>query len=102
MARLLQPISWLQRTAGEITEHDLKRRIPVRGNDDLAALTTTVNGMLDRLESTVEAQKSLLDDVGHELRTPMTIVRGHLELMTRPTRRTRRSSGPSRSRSSPA
>jgi two-component system, OmpR family, sensor kinase len=81
MARLLQPISWLQRTAGEITEHDLKRRIPVRGNDDLAALTTTVNGMLDRLESTVEAQKSLLDDVGHELRTPMTIVRGHLELM---------------------
>ena len=81
MARLLQPISWLQRTAEEITEHDLKRRIPVRGNDDLAALTTTVNGMLDRLESTVEAQKSLLDDVGHELRTPMTIVRGHLELM---------------------
>ena len=81
MARLLQPISWLQRTAEEITEHDLKRRIPVRGNDDLAALTTTVNGMLDRLESTVEAQKRLLDDVGHELRTPMTIVRGHLELM---------------------
>ena len=81
MARLLQPISWLQRATEEITEHDLKRRIPVRGNDDLAALTTTVNGMLDRLESTVEAQKSLLDDVGHELRTPMTIVRGHLELM---------------------
>ncbi|MBI4901446.1 MAG: HAMP domain-containing histidine kinase [Actinobacteria bacterium] len=81
MARLLQPISWLQRTTEEITEHDLKRRIPVRGNDDLAALTTTVNGMLDRLESAVEAQKSLLDDVGHELRTPMTIVRGHLELM---------------------
>ncbi|MGV8850006.1 MAG: sensor histidine kinase [Propionibacteriaceae bacterium] len=81
MARLLQPISWLQRTAEEITEHDLSRRIPVRGHDDLAALTTTVNTMLDRLESTVEAQKSLLDDVGHELRTPMTIVRGHLELM---------------------
>lgn len=81
MARLLQPISWLQRTAEEITERDLKRRIPVRSNDDLAALTMTVNGMLDRLESTVEAQKSLLDDVGHELRTPMTIIRGHLELM---------------------
>jgi signal transduction histidine kinase len=81
MARLLQPISWLQRTAEEITEHDLSRRIPVRGHDDLAALTTTVNTMLDRLESTVEAQKDLLDDVGHELRTPMTIVRGHLELM---------------------
>lgn len=81
MSRLLQPISWVQRTAEEISEHDISRRIPVRGNDDLAALTTTVNTMLDRLESAVGAQKRLLDDVGHELRTPMTIIRGHLELM---------------------
>ena len=81
MSRLLQPISWVQRTAEEITEHDISRRIQVRGNDDLAALTHTVNTMLDRLESAVGAQKRLLDDVGHELRTPMTIIRGHLELM---------------------
>ncbi len=81
MSRLLLPISWVQRTAEEISEHDISRRIPVRGNDDLAALTHTVNTMLDRLESAVGAQKRLLDDVGHELRTPMTIIRGHLELM---------------------
>ncbi len=80
-ARVLEPISWVQRTAEEITEHDLSRRIPVRGRDDLAALASTVNTMLDRLESAVGAQKRLLDDVGHELRTPMTIIRGHLELM---------------------
>ncbi|MDO5285890.1 MAG: HAMP domain-containing protein, partial [Actinomycetia bacterium] len=69
MSRLLLPISWVQRTAEEISEHDISRRIPVRGNDDLAALTHTVNTMLDRLESAVGAQKRLLDDVGHELRT---------------------------------
>lgn len=37
--------------------------------------------MLDRLESAVGGQRQLLDDVGHEMRTPLTVVRGHLELM---------------------
>lgn len=40
-----------------------------------------MNGMLDRVSESVEAQRRLLDDVGHELRTPVTVVRGHLELM---------------------
>ena len=36
--------------------------------------------MLDRVQTAVEAQRNLLDDVGHELRTPIAVVRGHLEL----------------------
>ncbi len=79
--RLLRPISWVRRTAEAIGEDDLSTRIPVRGHDDLSALTVTVNTMLDRLESAVEGQRRLLDDVGHELRTPLTVIRGHLELM---------------------
>lgn len=81
VGRLLEPIGWVRDTAREITETDLSRRIPVRGRDDLAELTGTVNGMLDRLEATFAGQRRLLDDVGHELRTPLTIVRGHLEVM---------------------
>ena len=81
VGRLLEPISWMRRTAERITETDLSRRIQVRGADDLSALGVTVNGMLDRLEGAVAAQRDLLDDVGHELRTPLTIIRGHLELM---------------------
>lgn len=81
IGQLLEPISWVRQTAKEINETDLSRRIPVRGKDDLAALTNTVNDMLDRLESTFAAQRELLDDVGHELRTPLTVLRGHLEVV---------------------
>ncbi|MFT4295602.1 MAG: HAMP domain-containing sensor histidine kinase [Micropruina sp.] len=81
VGRLLQPIRLLRTTAEDITEHDLSRRIPVHGSDDLSALTRTVNAMLDRLNAAIGSQRQLLDDVGHELRTPVTIVRGHLELM---------------------
>lgn len=81
MGRLLEPISWVRRTAEGIGESDLGTRIPVRGHDDISALTTTVNRMLDRLETAVEGQRRLLSDVGHELRTPLTVIRGHLELL---------------------
>ncbi|WP_241681254.1 sensor histidine kinase [Pseudactinotalea terrae] len=78
---LLKPVALLRSAAAEIGSSDLSRRIEVVGNDDLAVLTTTVNGMLDRLEHAFASQRELLDDVGHELRTPLTVVRGHLELM---------------------
>lgn len=81
VGRLLEPISWMRRTADEISETDLGARIPVRGADDVSALAETFNSMLDRLEGAVGAQRALLDDVGHELRTPLTIMRGHLELL---------------------
>ena len=44
-------------------------------------LTRTVNAMLDRLENAFDTQQQFLDDAGHELRTPITIVRGHLEVL---------------------
>lgn len=78
---MLRPITELHDTATRISDEDLSERVPVRGNDELAALATTVNQMLDRIQAGVVQQRNLLDDVGHELRTPITVVRGHLELM---------------------
>ncbi len=79
--RILAPLRLVRRTAEEITEHDLTRRIPVTGHDDLAALADRFNAMLDRVGRAFATQREFVDDAGHELRTPITIVRGHLELM---------------------
>ncbi|TGN65258.1 HAMP domain-containing histidine kinase [Nocardioides eburneiflavus] len=79
--RLLAPLRTLEETAREITATDLSRRIPERGNDDITALTRTINGMLERLDGGFAAQRQFLDDAGHELKTPLTVVRGHLELL---------------------
>lgn len=79
--RLLRPLRTLLETAGQISDTDLSRRIPVDGDDDLSELARTFNDMLDRLDTAFRSQRRLLDDAGHELRTPITIVRGHLELM---------------------
>ncbi|MCX5201722.1 HAMP domain-containing histidine kinase [Streptomyces sp. NBC_00237] len=79
--RILAPVRVVRATAAQLTEQDLTRRIPVQGRDDIAALAETFNGMLDRLERAFAVQREFVDDAGHELRTPITIVRGHLELM---------------------
>ncbi len=79
--QILAPVRLLHQTAAAINEDDLTRRIPVRGNDDIAALAEQFNAMLDRLQTAFATQRGFLDDASHELRTPITIVRGTIELM---------------------
>ncbi|MBN2177509.1 MAG: HAMP domain-containing histidine kinase [Demequinaceae bacterium] len=81
VGRLLRPIRLLDQTTREISETDLTQRIPIIGDDDLARLSETVNAMLDRLEEAFAAQRRLLDDAGHELRTPLAVMRTSLELL---------------------
>ena len=79
--RLLRPVRQLTEAAESISDTDLSRRIPVEGHDEIARLANRFNEMLDRLSSSFALQRAFIDDAGHELRTPITIVRGHLELM---------------------
>lgn len=79
--RLFSPLRRLRATADAITIDDLGTRLRAHGNDEISDLTISVNSMLDRLAMSVDAQRQLLDDVRHELKTPITIVRGHLEMM---------------------
>jgi signal transduction histidine kinase len=79
--RVLSPLRLLRQTARSITKSDLSRRIQVEGDDEIAELGRTFNEMLDRLEAAFESQRDFVNDASHELRTPITIVRGHLELM---------------------
>ena len=81
MGRALRPLRAMTETARTIEETDLSGRIEVTGSDEVARLGRTFNAMVGRLERAFATQQALLSDVGHELRTPITIVRGHLELM---------------------
>jgi signal transduction histidine kinase len=79
--RLLAPLKTLTLTAQSINESELTKRIPVRGEGEISELTSTFNAMMDRLEGSFASQRDFINDAGHELRTPITIIRGHLELM---------------------
>lgn len=79
--RILRPIRELTNTARAINDSDLSRRIAVEGNDEVTELARTFNAMVARLETAFATQRAFVDDAGHELRTPITIVRGHLELL---------------------
>lgn len=79
--RLLRPVRDLREAVDHLSAHELGQHIPVRGGDDLSGLAAGFNRMTDRLDQSFTSQRRLLDDVGHELKTPITIVRGHLELL---------------------
>jgi signal transduction histidine kinase len=79
--RLLRPVRVLRENAQQISESDLSRRIPETGNDDITALTRTFNEMLGRLDRAFTGQREFLDDAGHELKTPLTIIQGHMEVL---------------------
>jgi two-component system, OmpR family, sensor kinase len=79
--RAMAPLQALATTARQISETDLSRRIPLRGNDEIAQLGRTLNAMLDRLETAFADQREFLADVSHELRTPITVIRGHIETL---------------------
>ncbi len=78
---VLKPLRLLTETARSISDTDLSARIPVEGDDEIAALAVTFNDMLDRLEDAFATQRRFADDAGHELRTPITVIRGQLEVL---------------------
>ena len=80
-ARILRPLRILSNTARSISESDLTQRIAVSGTGELAELALTFNAMMDRLETAFRSQKAFINDASHELRTPITIIKGHLELI---------------------
>ena len=78
--RALRPVADITDTAREISATDLSRRVTASGpEDELHTLADTVNGMLDRLDRAFRDERTLLEDVSHELRNPLAVIRANVE-----------------------
>ena len=83
----LRPVERMRREVAAIGDGDLDRRLAVpTTRDEVAALGTTMNAMLDHLQSALDRERAFVADAGHELRTPLAILRAELELAARPGR----------------
>lgn len=82
-ARIVQPIRRLTALTARISDDDLSQRIPITegSHDEVSELGANFNAMMERVERGFVAQRRFLDDVAHELRTPITIVQGHLDVL---------------------
>jgi two-component system sensor histidine kinase MprB len=78
----LAPIGrFTQRTESLTGNLDLSRRLEVEGRDELARLAESFNGTLDALERSVQAQRHLIADASHELRTPISSLRANIQIL---------------------
>ncbi|MFK0402886.1 ATP-binding protein [Microbacterium sp. NPDC090225] len=79
--RALRPVSRIREEVDGITAERLHHRVAVPDSaDEIAALATTMNGMLDRLDASATAQRRFVSDASHELRSPLAVIRQHAEL----------------------
>lgn len=81
-ARALRPITKVVAQVKRIKANNLHKRRVVAGknNDEIAELSQTFNQMLDRIEASFVLQKAFVSNASHEMRTPLTIMRGRLEV----------------------
>ncbi|MBV9671130.1 MAG: HAMP domain-containing protein [Acidobacteriales bacterium] len=78
---LTRPVDDLRRAAQSIAQGDLTARAAARsGNDQISQLVTDFNRMADRLQATMAAQKQMVSDISHELRSPLARLTVALEL----------------------
>jgi len=83
--RALRPLHNMATSASRVTHHSLGERIEYSGPpDELGQLADALDSMLDRLETSFGEQRRFVADASHELRTPVAIIRGNLDMLRQP------------------
>lgn len=82
--RLTKPLAAMSATAGRLADGDLSARVDLgrRTNDELADLARTLNGMAAQLEHARGLERAFVLSISHDLRTPLTSIRGYAEALT--------------------
>jgi signal transduction histidine kinase len=79
--RMLGHVREITEAASRIGESDLSTRVPTnKRNDEIGHLALTLNRMLDRIENSVYQLHTITDSLAHDLRSPLTAIRGKLEI----------------------
>ena len=82
--RVLAPIRDITSMAETLSESNLSNRINIAGTkNELKDLATVINRMLDRIERSYNSQKQFVSDASHELRTPISVIRGYTDMLKR-------------------
>lgn len=78
----LEPLRAMADTASQVTQTSLGERIGYEGPDDeLGALADSLDSMLDRIEEAFAEQRRFVGDASHELRTPVAVIRGNIDIL---------------------
>ncbi len=82
--RALRPVTEMTRAAADWTEHDLAHRFNAgEPHDELTALASTFDGMLDQIEASLRRERRFSAEISHELRTPLAAILAEAELTLR-------------------
>ena len=77
----LRPVADMAHAAEDYSEHDLSRRFTLGpARDEITGLAATLDGLLDRLQASLQREQRLSAEIAHELRTPLSGIRAEAEL----------------------
>lgn len=82
--RSIKPVRTITRAANRITRRSLNERIPLPDNqDELYDLTSSINELVSRMQKAIEREEQFTADASHQMRTPLAVLKGTLEVLIR-------------------
>jgi signal transduction histidine kinase len=80
----IKPITLIAETVDDINTNDLTKRVPKMGNgDEIETLSNAINALLDRIDVAIKRKRQFTADASHQLRTPLAVLKGNLEILIR-------------------